>query len=105
MYEPNQYMGQQKVIQQPIVNQNQPNEIIIQNLQLSPVYLTCPSCGAQGLTKVTESCNCANVCCCIFTTFLTWLIFQCVRGKAISCMDAQHNCNSCNALIGEYSAC
>ena len=99
-----------QVVNQPIVS----NQVLPSNVQVNPnlivlksnpQFITCPQCGYSGITRTVNNFNIANCLCCFFTDPVCWLLFQVCRGKDISCFDATHFCASCNAVLGNYSAC
>ena len=97
---------------QPIVsNQILPSENPIPvsssppNLKSNPQMITCPHCGHVGLTRTVNNFNIPNFICCWLTSPILWVLFQVLREKDISCVDAVHYCERCNAAIGTYSAC
>ncbi len=106
---PTQYMTEQVVISAPvnppILVQNGPTVIIENQLRSVPVFINCPQCRNAGLTRVSESCDCCNLCCCLLTSPLAWVLFQLIRGKDLNCLDTQHFCQACSANVGSYSAC
>lgn len=90
-------------------NQNTDTKVIVEQdnkmFKTTPVVATCPSCKQTGATTVTTSFSWCNYCCYFLTTPLTWIIYQCCRGKAYSCNDAVHHCFSCGAQVYRYEAC
>ena len=95
----------------PVANQVSPNQpsfnpaILASTLKSEAKIATCPYCKTVNTTRVEQTCNCGNVCCCLCTSLLCWVIFQAARGKDINCCDANHYCPKCNQLIFSYSAC
>ena len=112
-------MPVQPVIQQPIVtpviNQVVPaqgmDSIIVANtLKSNSVMIMCPYCKKSGMTRAERFCSCANICCCLCTSWywipgFWWVVFQVLRKKDISCYNANHYCCFCNQLIHQYRAC
>ena len=95
----------------PVGNQLSPTQniynpsILATTLKSESKIITCPYCKAVNFTKVDQSCNCGNVCCCFCTTIVCWAIYQLARDKDVNCYDAKHYCTKCNQLIYSYSAC
>ena len=78
------------------------NQIIFKS---TPVFVICPKCGYNGLTRTVTTCSIANCLCCLFTDPICWCCFQLCRGKDLNCYDAVHCCPRCSAVLGNYSAC
>ena len=103
-------IGQPVAYIQPVVASNQvnPNPVIVRNPQdfkCTPIVCTCPNCKNTVTTIVTINFNVANCLCCLCTSLLCWILFQCLRDKDISCNDATHICPHCQYVIFNYSAC
>jgi hypothetical protein len=90
-------------------NQISPSQDEVTNLKTAlrsnTQFVTCPFCRNQAMTRTERTCSVANIICCIFTTPLTWLIFQACRSKDISCYDADHFCTRCGNNLANYHAC
>ena len=71
----------------------------------NPIMTTCPSCKTTASTTATRQANVLNLLCCLFTTPVSWAIFQVIRGKDFNCCDATHTCSGCGSLIANYSSC
>ena len=98
----NQPIVSNQVLPSNVQNQVNPNLILLKS---NPQFITCPHCGYSGITRTVNNFNIPNCLCCWFTDPICWLLFQVCRGKDISCFDATHFCASCNAVLGNYSAC
>ena len=98
-------------------NQNQPQTVMVgvavpvannQNqiiFKSTPVFVICPNCGYNGLTRTETTCSIVNCLCCFFTDPICWCCFQLCRGKDLNCNDAVHYCPRCHVVLGNYSAC
>lgn len=101
-----QTQPQQFNVVQNQVNIPQNEELRLQDaLRSHTIYCRCPHCSYDGLTSVDKSCSCANVCCSIWFTPLTWMLFQACRSKDINCYDVKHGCTKCGRPLGVYTAC
>ena len=95
----------------PVGNQLTPTQnifnptIFATTLKSESKIITCPYCQAVNFTRVDQSCNCGNVCCCLCASLVCWAIFQLARDKDVNCYDAKHYCKKCKQLIYSYSAC
>jgi hypothetical protein len=94
----------------PIIINSQPNTqpIVYVNPSLyktNPVASQCNSCRNSGLTRVVTEFDMANYCCYFCFGIIVWLIYQAVRDKDISCMNADHYCSYCGFKIYSYKAC
>lgn len=91
--------------------QNYPSDRELDNLQKSlkssSQFVGCPypNCKNQGMTRVQQSCSICNICCCVLTAAIPWLIFQAIRKKDINCWDADHYCVRCGNKLASYRAC
>ena len=68
-------------------NQNQPQTVMVgvavpvannQNqiiFKSTPVFVICPNCGYNGLTRTETTCSIANCLCCFFTDPICWCCF------------------------------
>ena len=112
------YNNNQMVISSPnSQNQNQPQTVMVgvavpvannQNqiiFKSTPVFVICPNCGYNGLTRTVTTYSISNCLCCFFTDPICWCCFQLCRGKDLNCNDAVHCCPRCSAVLGNYSAC
>ena len=86
-------------------NQVRPKPIDPDTLRSKSVSLVCPFCKSQINTNVEQICSWSNLCCSIFTTPITWAIFQCCRKKDYNCYDTEHSCPNCKIKLGQYKAC
>jgi hypothetical protein len=107
---PTQYSNNALIQPQPqlIISNNQQNVPTMNFdgvLRSHPGFVVCPYCRQGGVTRAETSCSLINTCCCIFTSPVTWIIFQACRGKDINCCDANHHCVSCGAKLYTYHAC
>ena len=86
-------------------NQVRPKPIDPDTLRSKSVSLVCPFCKSHINTNVEQICSWSNLCCSIFTTPITWAIFQCCRKKDYNCYDTEHSCPNCKIKLGQYKAC
>lgn len=90
-------------------NQTTPNsqevETLQKTLRSSTQFILCPFCHISGMTIIEKECSCSNVVCSIFTTPLSWLIYQVCRRKDLNCYNATHRCQKCGNVLGIYKAC
>ena len=95
----------------PILINNQMSALAIeaQSLEMAlkskPIFLACPYCRHQSLTRINQKCSYSNIACCLLFGGVTWLIFQAARAKDINCYNAEHYCTRCNKLLNSYKAC
>lgn len=70
-----------------------------------PVFSPCPKCKMLGFTEVKKKMSVNNLACCLVFSTLPWLFYQVLRGKELSCYNADHYCSNCKQMIAEYDAC
>jgi hypothetical protein len=80
-------------------------EKLSKSLKSNSTLVKCPYCNETIMTDSETTCSFSNTLCCIFFGLAPWIIFQCVRGKDIKCMDASHFCPKCKQSLGDYKAC
>ncbi|XP_073844559.1 uncharacterized protein [Musca autumnalis] len=90
--------------QQPGVGQ--PSVVIIQQPMLplgpEPVYITCPACHVQKLTRIEyEPSSRTHLMAALLCLFGLWCCV-CLPYCAGSCMNAQHYCGNCGKFLGTY---
>lgn len=78
---------------------------IAEALRSTPTFLKCYRCGHEGVTATEKSTSCCNVCCCLLTSPVCWVVFQACRHKEINCYDAKHLCSKCGNDFGTYTSC
>jgi hypothetical protein len=93
----------------PCITKNQPNEAQIRNVQKAlrtrKQRLMCPYCRSQIWTSVHTEFSYCNLICCVGTLFIPWYIYKCVNRKDYNCLNAQHKCPNCDAILANYTAC
>ncbi|XP_075166953.1 uncharacterized protein LOC142239075 [Haematobia irritans] len=90
--------------QQP--GRTQPPVVIIQQPMLplgpEPVYLTCPACHVQKLTRIEfEPSARTHLMAALLCLFGLWCCV-CLPYCAGSCMNTQHYCGNCGKFLGSY---
>ncbi|XP_013108737.2 lipopolysaccharide-induced tumor necrosis factor-alpha factor homolog [Stomoxys calcitrans] len=90
--------------QQP--GRGQPPVVIIQQPMLplgpEPVYLTCPACHVQKLTRIEfEPSSRTHLMAALLCLFGLWCCV-CLPYCAGSCMNTQHYCGNCGKFLGTY---
>lgn len=90
-------------------NQTVPNpeemKAIQTSLRSSSQFILCPFCTISGMTIVEKEYSCSNILCCIFSTPITWLLFQVCRQKDLNCYNVTHRCQKCGNVLGTYRSC
>ncbi|XP_037955911.1 lipopolysaccharide-induced tumor necrosis factor-alpha factor homolog [Teleopsis dalmanni] len=92
----------------PPIIQQQPVVIIQQQAILplgpEPVYLTCPACHIQKLTRIEyEPSSRTHLMAALLCVLGLWCCV-CLPYCAGSCMNANHYCGNCNKFLGTYGA-
>lgn len=90
--------------QQNVVN-NLELSVLKMSLKSSPQTVNCPYCHNLGMTRTEKQCSAPNILCCVLCHPIAWVLFQALRGKDISCYDAEHYCTKCGNSLANYKAC
>lgn len=86
----------------------QSNIIIIdsyQKFKVDPTLTTCSTCKLNVITQVEKEINLKNLVFYLLTGPIIYMLFQKIRDKDISLMNAKHICSRCKKEIYQYEAC